>query len=184
MIVPSGAGDRLESVHDCNIRHSVRTPPVELFVSSRYLNCNCGWDVVCPSVGGGSVVWQIGWAVALHFQFWSVVINKRVIGLDYDFLTLQWLSNVFGTIFTVGLYADSTLADGYYARYDDRMELRDVVFMIHNLVITSLLLMLPLCRRYERSESQTVTWFSSTIGIVRHSSSLAACHSLNHSLTY
>ncbi|XP_054431857.1 cystinosin isoform X2 [Pteronotus mesoamericanus] len=106
----------------------------------------------------------IGW---IYFTAWSVsfypqvIMNwkrKSVVGLSFDFITLNLTGFVAYSVFNIGLFWLPHIKEQFFLKYPNGVnpvEINDVFFSLHAFVLT--LVVLVQCFLYERGD-QRVSW--------------------------
>ncbi|KAF6298340.1 cystinosin, lysosomal cystine transporter [Rhinolophus ferrumequinum] len=106
----------------------------------------------------------IGW---IYFAAWSVSFypqviknwkRKSVVGLSFDFVTLNLTGFVAYSVFNIGLFWVPHIEEQFFLKYPNGVnpvESNDVFFSLHAVVLT--LVILVQCFLYERG-SQRVSW--------------------------
>lgn len=116
--------------------------------------------------------WLCGW---VYFSAWSIsfypqlIINYKrqsVVGLNFDFLTLNVIGYLLYSIFNCGLYWIPFIQNQYFQRHPrglNPIQLNDVGFSVHALVIS--VVTIAQCFIYERGE-QTVSIIARIIMLI------------------
>lgn len=114
----------------------------------------------------------IGW---IYFVAWSVsfypqaLINwrrKSVIGLNFDFLSLNIVGFILYSVFNLGLYFIPEIKDEYAVRYPrglNPVQVNDIFFAVHAVILT--IFTIVQCFIYERGDQRVSTTARSILGI-------------------
>ncbi|XP_054161378.1 cystinosin homolog [Oppia nitens] len=112
-------------------------------------------------------IYFLAWSVSFYPQMWINFRRKSVVGLNFDFLGLNITGFLFYTFFNVCLFFSSEIKDEFNERYPRSVlpvELNDVVFAIHAVFATSIVIIQ--CFIFER-QTQTISIYIKTfLGIV------------------
>lgn len=143
----------------------------------------------------GAVSDVVGW---IYFLCWSASFypqlflnwkRKTVIGLSFDYLNYNFLGFFAYSVFNCSFYFSSVVQDEYFDRHggdDIPVELNDVVFAVHALAITSVIILQ--CFIYEKGPNNTNSlWCMSVctvIWIISYIFLLLACTSVMSLLNY
>nr|XP_022916241.1 cystinosin homolog [Onthophagus taurus] len=91
------------------------------------------------------------WSMSFYPQVWTNYHRKSVVGLNFDFVSLNFVGFLCYSIFNVGLYAIPVIREQYSARYPTSVItilIQDIVFALHGLLLT--IVYCVQCMIYER----------------------------------
>jgi len=86
-------------------------------------------------------IYFVAWSVSFYPQCWLNFKRKSVIGLNFDFIALNLTGFTCYTIFNCGLYFNANIRRLYFKVHPlgvVQVELNDVVFALHAVIITSI----------------------------------------------
>jgi cystinosin len=117
--------------------------------------------IIISSVVGW--IYFVAWSISFYPQVWLNFKRKSVVGLSFDFLSLNIVGHTMYAIFNCSLYFIGYFQTEYFNRFPNGLnpvELNDVFFSIHASVLT--LLTIVQCFVYERG-SQRVSKYAWSI---------------------
>ncbi|KAF2901758.1 hypothetical protein ILUMI_04436 [Ignelater luminosus] len=108
----------------------------------------------------------VAWSVSFYPQIYINYRRKSVIGLNFDFLSLNVVGFILYSVFNVGLYAIPEIEAQYFKKYPrglNPVQLNDVVFGVHATVAT--VLTITQCFLYERGDQRVSFTAKGILGI-------------------
>lgn len=102
------------------------------------------------------ILYVICWSASYYPQTWLNYRRKSVVGLNFDFVSLNIVGFVSYSVFNVGLYWVQPLQEMYYAQHPRGVipvQLADCIFALHCLIIT--IVQGIQCLIYERGGQKT-----------------------------
>ncbi|XP_021926700.1 cystinosin homolog isoform X2 [Zootermopsis nevadensis] len=103
-------------------------------------------------------IYFVAWSISFYPQIYENWKRKSVVGLNFDFLSLNIVGFVLYSLFNCGLYWITEIEEEYMRRYPtglNPVQVNDVVFSLHASVATVITIIQ--CFVYERG-SQRVSW--------------------------
>ncbi|XP_055848767.1 cystinosin homolog isoform X1 [Episyrphus balteatus] len=100
-------------------------------------------------------VYFIAWSISFYPQIYTNFKRKSVVGLNFDFLALNFIGFLLYSIFNIGLYWIPTMQAEYFSRHPRGLNpvlVNDVVFSLHAMFATSITIFQ--CFIYERAEQR------------------------------
>jgi len=98
------------------------------------------------------------WSVSFYPQIYDNFVRKSVIGLNFDFLSLNLVGFVLYAIFNCGLYWIPEMEEEYFRRHPrglNPVQLNDIVFAVHATFATVITILQCCC--YERGNQRIST---------------------------
>ncbi|KAL0271760.1 UNVERIFIED_CONTAM: hypothetical protein PYX00_008756 [Menopon gallinae] len=115
------------------------------------------WNIVSDVVGW---LYFVAWSISFYPQMYENWKRRSVIGLNFDFLSLNLVGFVLYSLFNIGLYSSETIQAQYEKRYPGGVipvQLNDIFFSVH--AALAVILTGIQCFLYERGD-QTVSRFA------------------------
>ncbi|PNF37153.1 Cystinosin-like protein [Cryptotermes secundus] len=103
-------------------------------------------------------IYFVAWSVSFYPQIYENWRRKSVVGLNFDFLSLNIVGFMLYSLFNCGLFWITEVEEEYMRRYPtglNPVQVNDIVFSLHASVAT--LITIIQCFIYERG-SQRVSW--------------------------
>jgi len=103
-------------------------------------------------------IYFVAWSVSFYPQIYENWRRKSVVGLNFDFLSLNIVGFVLYSLFNCGLYWIKEVEDEYMRRFPtglNPVQINDIVFALHATVATAVTI--GQCFFYERG-NQRVSW--------------------------
>lgn len=103
-------------------------------------------------------IYFVAWSVSFYPQIYENWKRKSVVGLNFDFLSLNIVGFVLYSLFNCGLFWNTEIEDEYMRRYPtgvNPVQVNDIVFSLHASVATVFTIIQ--CFLYERG-NQRVSW--------------------------
>lgn len=142
------------------------TPVANIFLRITVANAN---DLIAMATAVGWLYF-VAWSVSFYPQIYSNYCRTSVVGLNFDFLSLNAVGFALYALYNVAMFWSENIGSEYAHRYplgSNPVLANDVVFSLHALFAT--LLTIGQCVRYE-SGAQRVSWhtwtFLGVIGLV------------------
>lgn len=126
---------------------------VHNFASLDYLSDTIGW------------IYFLAWSISFYPQVWLNWKRKSVLGLHFDFLSLNIIGFLFYSIFNIGLYFIPEIQREYFLRHPygvNPVQLNDVIFSVHAFFACAFQVIQ--CIIYERGDQQISRTGRSLIG--------------------
>ncbi|KAI8967075.1 PQ loop repeat-domain-containing protein [Mycotypha africana] len=119
------------------------------------------WDVVSELLGWS---YFFVWSISLYPQIYLNWKRKSVKGLSIDYLFYHWLGFLCYSVYNLAFFSNGQIRDEYRQRYPNSesnlVRLNDVVFSIHGLALSTLLL-LQTCI-YKKQSNQKISSFAAS----------------------
>jgi LCT (Lysosomal Cystine Transporter) family transporter len=103
-------------------------------------------------------IYFVAWSVSFYPQIYENWRRKSVIGLNFDFLSLNIVGFVLYSLFNCGLFWIKEIEDEYMRRFPtglNPVQVNDIVFALHAVLATAVTI--SQCFFYERG-NQRVSW--------------------------
>lgn len=103
-------------------------------------------------------IYFVAWSVSFYPQIYINYKRKSVVGLNFDFLTLNIIGFTLYSTFNIGLYSLKGIQAEYFKRYPrglNPVQINDIFFSVHAAI--ACLITIIQCYLYER-EDQRVSW--------------------------
>lgn len=108
-------------------------------------------------------IYFVAWSVSFYPQIYENWKRKSVVGLNFDFLSLNIVGFILYSLFNCGLFWIKEIEDEYMRRFPtglNPVQVNDIVFSLHASVAT--LITIIQCFFYERG-NQRVSWTARAI---------------------
>ncbi|XP_069703354.1 cystinosin homolog isoform X2 [Periplaneta americana] len=108
-------------------------------------------------------IYFVAWSISFYPQIYENWKRKSVVGLNFDFLSLNIVGFILYSLFNCGLFWIKDVEDEYFSRYPrglNPVQVNDIVFSLHAVIAT--LFTIIQCFIYERG-NQTVSWTARAI---------------------
>ncbi|XP_055908472.1 cystinosin homolog isoform X2 [Eupeodes corollae] len=100
-------------------------------------------------------IYFVAWSISFYPQIYTNFKRKSVVGLNFDFLALNFIGFLLYSIFNIGLYWVPSMQAEYFSRHPRGLNpvlVNDVVFSLHAVFATSITIFQ--CFIYERAEQR------------------------------
>ncbi|XP_024946889.1 cystinosin homolog isoform X2 [Cephus cinctus] len=103
-------------------------------------------------------VYFLAWSISFYPQIYSNYKRKSVVGLNFDFLSLNIVGFIMYALFNCGLYWIPTVEQEYFSRYPkglNPVQVNDIFFALHAVFATAITILQ--CFIYERGNQRVST---------------------------
>ncbi|XP_066252166.1 cystinosin homolog [Euwallacea similis] len=100
-------------------------------------------------------VYFVAWSISFYPQAYINWKRKSVIGLNFDFLSLNFMGFILYSVFNLGLYLIPEIKEEYSVRYPrglNPVQVNDIFFAVHAVILTSFTIYQ--CLIYERADQR------------------------------
>ncbi|XP_066146383.1 cystinosin homolog [Euwallacea fornicatus] len=100
-------------------------------------------------------VYFVAWSISFYPQAYINWKRKSVIGLNFDFLSLNIVGFILYSVFNLGLYLIPEIKEEYSVRYPrglNPVQVNDIFFAVHAVILTSFTIYQ--CLIYERADQR------------------------------
>ncbi|KAK6617603.1 hypothetical protein RUM44_005191 [Polyplax serrata] len=121
------------------------------------------WILVSDIMGW---IYFAAWSISFYPQIYENWQRKSVVGLNFDFLALNFIGFLLYSAFNIGLYAVEPIKRSYHRRHPHSINpvmMNDIVFSVHALL--AVIATLIQCYLYEK-ENQKVSKFAKTLFVI------------------
>lgn len=111
-------------------------------------------------------IYFIAWSISFYPQIYTNFKRKSVVGLNFDFLALNFIGFLLYSIFNIGLFWIPTMQAEYFSRHPRGLNpvlVNDVVFSLHAMFATSITIFQ--CFIYERAEQRISITARGIVGV-------------------
>lgn len=111
-------------------------------------------------------IYFAAWSISFYPQLWENWKRKSVVGLNFDFLSLNLIGHTLYAIFNTSMFWSPYVQEEYMRRFPksvNPVELNDVFFSIHASIITFITILQ--CVFYERGDQRVSKTAKSIIGL-------------------
>lgn len=111
-------------------------------------------------------IYFAAWSISFYPQAWINWRRKSVIGLNFDFLSLNIVGFILYSIFNLGLYYIPEIRDEYSDRYPrglNPVQVNDIFFAVHAVILTCFTIFQ--CFIYQRGDQRVSTTARIILGI-------------------